>query len=230
MSQYTFEQVFALVRLAHKYHIEDVQRQAVYLLREHAFNDNYSIWQENSTKTEWIKDVHCIGVVTLARLVDVPEMLPIALYRCLRLEGAILDGWKRSDGSVEYLSTEDLKRCIKGWGALATDALHWVSFFSDTGPTYRCKDRTTCSNAWRGLTKHVIGEHAEGMARGIGIVEPWDAIVYDALDNCGLCEDCNGVLRGRELVYKENIWRSLPDIFSVQAPAWGRGVVDSPLK
>ena len=74
-----------------------------------------------------------------------------------------------------------------------------------------------------------VGEMLKALPLG-RIVEPWDAIVYDALDNCGLCEDCNGVLRGRELVYKENIWRSLPIIFSVQAPAWGRGVVDNPLK
>ena len=60
-----------------------------------------------------------IAAVNIARLTDMPSMLPFALYLVCTLEGSAIDGYERRDGSVEHLSAQDLKLCMNARGALA---------------------------------------------------------------------------------------------------------------
>ncbi|PIL26519.1 hypothetical protein GSI_12277 [Ganoderma sinense ZZ0214-1] len=122
----TFDEVYAVITLAHKYHIEDVQRQALYSLREYTFNDNFEVWKGERQEVMKVDGACAIGAVHLARLLDVPQMLPIALYKCLNLGPNILDGWTRSDGSVERLSQDDIKRCISAQRSLSRDRVAYT--------------------------------------------------------------------------------------------------------
>ena len=114
----------ALVRLAHKYHIQPVQDQAIAALRLFDFTDDFDTYftgVANNTRSLMTKDAHAIGAVNIARLTDTPSMLPFALYHCAYLGGALLEGWKRRDGTVEQLSHADLQRCIDGRVTLAEE-------------------------------------------------------------------------------------------------------------
>lgn len=64
---------------------------------------------------------YAIGAVNIARLTDTPEILPLALYMCYRQRGGVLDGWRREDGTVEYLDMADLRRCLNACDPLAKE-------------------------------------------------------------------------------------------------------------
>ena len=99
---FTFDQVAAAIRLCHKYKVEDVLTQAIRLLRERHFSADYAVWQERKVRPNILIQAHAaIGVVNLARLTDVTSLLPTAIYECVRLGSAILDGWRGDDGVVE---------------------------------------------------------------------------------------------------------------------------------
>ena len=54
-----------------------------------------------------------IGVVHLARLLDLPKVLPIAFMECCSLDPeALFAGYQRDDGTREHLSPEDIGRVL----------------------------------------------------------------------------------------------------------------------
>ncbi|EJF60290.1 hypothetical protein DICSQDRAFT_63386 [Dichomitus squalens LYAD-421 SS1] len=109
--QYSFDQVSALVRLAHKYGVQDVLDRSLRALQDARYTKDFSRYLElelDPTECDVkISPVHAIGAVNLAQLTQTSALLPLALYDCCQYGGDVLDGWRRDDGEVEYLSRED---------------------------------------------------------------------------------------------------------------------------
>ncbi|EIW56959.1 uncharacterized protein TRAVEDRAFT_99981, partial [Trametes versicolor FP-101664 SS1] len=119
----SFNQVSAIVRLAHKYNIADLEGQAFSALKAY-YTDSFDEHESAGFHSQVSFDnVHAIGAVNYARLANRLEILPYALYACCGLRGDIVYGWEREDGTVEHLSPEDLKHCLDGRDALAREAM-----------------------------------------------------------------------------------------------------------
>ncbi|KAI1795330.1 hypothetical protein LXA43DRAFT_1090978 [Ganoderma leucocontextum] len=86
---HTFDELAAVIRLAHKYNVPQVQDQALPHIA--------------------LKPAHSIGVINLACLTDMPSLLSVAFYDCAHRGSALLDGWTHEDGTVEHLSDADLR-------------------------------------------------------------------------------------------------------------------------
>ncbi|KAI1795299.1 hypothetical protein LXA43DRAFT_1090948 [Ganoderma leucocontextum] len=119
---------------AHKYHISSVQDQEICALQESCLTSDFNVHFGPPNPQISMKSVHYIGAVNLARLTDTPLMLPLALYRCCYLGGKLLDGWTREDGTVEYLSPEDVKRCFNARIVLSRREVLLVSRLLDAVP------------------------------------------------------------------------------------------------
>lgn len=103
----------ALIRLANKYQIEDVEKRALSALS--LIFTSYR-WRRIHVETQSSEEdrVFAIAAVNLARLTNTPSVLPSAFYHCALLGSKVLSGFAREYGTVEYLSEDDLGRCMDG--------------------------------------------------------------------------------------------------------------------
>ncbi|KAI1795336.1 hypothetical protein LXA43DRAFT_881932 [Ganoderma leucocontextum] len=223
MPERTFDEVFAIIRLAHKYHIEDVQRQALRLLREYTFNDNFEMWKGTREETIPVDGACAIGAVNLAKLLNVPEMILSAVYKCLSLRGGILDGWTCGDGSIEYLSQDDIKRCIDASHKLSLAGISLVSTMFRPEASNRCNLRPLCVTALPPTLLDVLKFHPEAVSVASQVMTPWDGI-FKKLGGYGLCDTCWHELEARDTAGRQEIWKRFPDIFDVVAERWGNSV------
>ena len=213
----TFNEVSALVRLAHKYHIQPMQDQAIAALQLFDFTDDFNTYftgVANNARSLMTKEEHAIGAVNLARLTDTPSMLPLALYRCAYLGGALLDGWKRRDGTVEELSRADLQRCIDGRIALAEEQRILVYHLFDEEPSEDCELPWLCEETLRGLQENAMVSRDN---KDCPPLADW-TVVWATSD---LCEDCKGVLVVHNRRLQRQVWNKLPEIFDIEIDRWG---------
>ena len=207
----TFDEVSALVRLAHKYHVQPVQDQALAALRVFDFTDDFDTYDDgltNNVESLISKDAQAIGAVNLARLTDTPSMLPLAMYQCAYLTSALLDGWKRRDGTVEELSRADLRRCIDGRIALAQEQRILLYQVFSEDPSDDCARPGSCSDILRAMQNIFV------LSR-----DCTDCMVLtdctDGVDKIGLCSACREEVRDRSRRGRRVIWNKLPEIFNL---------------
>ena len=221
-AQITFDEVSAIIRLTHKYHIEDLLAQALSSLQESIKTTFKSREDDSIVSPIEVDDFAAIAVVNLARLTDTPSLLPVALYKCCSLGGAIVDGWIREDESVEYLSPADLKRCINGRNALAKEAFSIVSAIFDATPSMECKIPKACEAAIRVLLSEAFEN--DGVADST-VLDSWAEIIRgyaQSQDDDGFCEACETELIARDLAERERVWIRLPEIFGVEVLDWNK--------
>lgn len=149
------DELFAVARLAHKYEVDDLLRQTISCFKTY-YTTSFDVWNTKGqfgdvpfeVSHEESPLIYGIGVINLARLTNNPSMLPLAFYDCSSLGGKVVNGWKCPDGTVEDLSSEDLKRCFDGCIALVNRATRRYSKFLDS--TYcimSLKQVSSCKSA-----------------------------------------------------------------------------------
>ncbi|RPD69734.1 hypothetical protein L226DRAFT_442891, partial [Lentinus tigrinus ALCF2SS1-7] len=110
-----FDVLGSLVRMGHKYQVDTILEEALRPL-ETIFTKDFEAWNQHegkSTALVSLRPEHAIEAVNLAQLTGQTAMLPSAFYMCGLLQvDTIVNGVTRADGTLERLSTHDLKRCI----------------------------------------------------------------------------------------------------------------------
>ncbi len=99
--------ISAVIRLGHKYQMQNMVTQGVDYLKRW-FTTDYPAWSagalyEPDTPLEC---VHAMGVINLARLVDVPALLPTALLMCCGLDEEVVKGFVRENGWLKRLPVD----------------------------------------------------------------------------------------------------------------------------
>ncbi|EJF60295.1 hypothetical protein BD309DRAFT_933146 [Dichomitus squalens] len=119
-----FPSISATIRLSHKYQVDCVKSEALLALQG-LYPSDFESWLEIDTEVsqEWNA---CGQAVNLARLTETSSILPAALYYCSTLGGAVAKGYRREDGTIAYLSQDDLVRCIHGMRALTGASSDYV--------------------------------------------------------------------------------------------------------
>nr|VWP02333.1 Phospholipid-transporting ATPase (EC [Ganoderma boninense] len=220
------DELSSLVRLSHKYGIHDVEEQALDLLRER-YADDFDEWC--SSYPEFIARpisrprTHCIGVVNIARLTNTPSLLPATLYTCTLLGATVMNGWEREDGCVEYLSTDDLKRCFDARERLCQERAMVLCKIFDNRLSQRCDTADTCGAE---LKHKVLLIMADGLPRLMGCAALDSGVAKDIHTNSGIfasiCLICRMELQCRDKQARKEVWDKLPDIFGISVPGWGK--------
>ncbi|KAI1784799.1 hypothetical protein LXA43DRAFT_901007 [Ganoderma leucocontextum] len=215
-----FDEVFALVRLAHKYHIQYVQDQALAALQIYDFTSNFKTFCKglaNNAESLLQKRAQAIGAVTLGRLTNTPSMLPRALYHCAYLGSAVLDGWTRGHGTIEHLSPADLRRCIDGRVTLGQEHLLALSrLFNDT-LSMSCT-RPDCCRKWLRRVQGFIGRFPN--ATSDLPLSDWTTTLRRWAEGA-LCRACEEELVTRHRRERRKIWNKLPKLFDIEIEGWG---------
>lgn len=209
------------MRLSHKYKIQDVQEQALGLLRER-YTSDFDKWRcnfPNFVASPLSKpSTHYIGIVNIARLTNTPSLLPPALYACCTIGPALLNGWKREDGRIEQLSTDDLKRCFAAQERLCQEGVKMMcQILSPPGST-ACSRPAECSDILVASALVVTPHTATCRA-----LTSWSAILHME-GFCDVCPECKEELKLRDSEARRELWGKLPEIFRITVPGWGKTV------
>ncbi|KAI1795355.1 hypothetical protein LXA43DRAFT_38544 [Ganoderma leucocontextum] len=206
---FTFDQVAAVIRLSHKYKVEDVLMQAIGLLQERHFSADYIAWQERTVRPNILSHGHiAIGVVNLSRLTGVTSLLPIAIYECVRLGSAVLDGWRRDDGVIEYLSPQDLKLCLGARDALDREAVAIFLRVFDVTLSAECLDPELCPIHLHDAKQDTFTQYFPGHL----VLDLWNPDLESHLKIYYICDECRDALLMRERQERHNLWGRLPDL------------------
>ncbi|PIL26442.1 hypothetical protein GSI_12200 [Ganoderma sinense ZZ0214-1] len=219
--QLSLHQISAIIRLTHKYHIEDLHGQALYVLQDAFGPRSLRKWEDDfcSALLSW-DDAGPIAVVNIARLTDTPSLLPIALYECCNLGEILIDGRKGEDGTVEHLSPADLKRCVRARNEFAKEASALTSTIFNSGPSGDCTTLDLCTASLHSFLVQIM---TDGSVADSAVLENWDYVVRRGArprNNQGYCSACERELLARASRETERVWSRLPKIFDIEVPNW----------
>ena len=209
-----FHVISALIRLAHKYQIEDVEKRSLSALCA-IYPSNLERWLETDSTIDDEDRVYAIAAVNLAHLTDTSSILPSAFYHCALLLSRVLLGFTREDGTKEYLSQNDLGRCMDGTAKLVAARTSitlglatsiQVEFGADN-----CWRPGLCSMALRSLSRSMITKplHPDLEAHALSSESSrWTTY--------GLCDGCIAKLEKEEFASIAKLWARLPNIFRIE--------------
>ncbi|KAI1795326.1 hypothetical protein LXA43DRAFT_882141 [Ganoderma leucocontextum] len=219
----TFDELSAVIRLAHKYHISQVQEQALALLKKYSLNaTSITTYSSPPPHSQLILDPRLnIGVVNLARLTDTPSLLPLALYCCTYLGGDLFDGWTHEDGTIEHLSEPDIHRCVDARAVLMHEHTLFLSSLFDDTVSADCGRPHHCAPNLRQAQRNAVC--SKELALEMDALKNWDEVVK-LLGDGGvgrLCRCCIDELLERNEKGRKKIFDKLPEIFVITVEGWG---------
>ncbi|KAF7978933.1 hypothetical protein HWV62_44141 [Athelia sp. TMB] len=214
-----FAELSAFLCLGRKYDIPELYCEAQRrLFREiPATLDAFDTFPERPNPQHWLsiqrpQSPIYLELVILARRTGLLSILPYAFYRCCTRypAGTLINGAKRSDGSMLVLSAQDQLICLAGYRAMhdaqRATTLSWAwdpqAFFTT------CTSPAVCRIARRSF----IGllSHKSAIA---GLIK------WARTDgHPDLCEACTGIVHQRHTTGRVQFWDMLPDLFGL--PPW----------
>ena len=215
----TFDQLAAITRLAHKYNVEDVRTQGLTLLQVGHYAVDYILWSHRHLRpTILTEDANTIGALNLARYTGALSLLPMAVYGCIRLGSAVLDGWKRDDGVVEHLTLGDLKYCMDVRDALARkSAIAFARAFTWADPYKECTTPGKCRSHLRPARREVFREHfLEHL-----VLDDWDVDLELLIRDHGVCDKCASEVFSRDVSERKEVWDTMPYVLGIEIEGWG---------
>ncbi|KAI1787705.1 hypothetical protein LXA43DRAFT_683603 [Ganoderma leucocontextum] len=207
------EVLASLVRMAHKYAIQDVLADALFRLKKY-YTSDLAAWQDPDSRARYVTatDDDAPAVVELARLTNTPSLLPAAFLVCAKLATR---SWVHGDESMvsaiaslpisDQLTLTTAKVFLTQ--ACATRTLHLLAVVPCTG----CTTRGTCK---------AIREAPLGTLRERGYITVTNITDQDALQPMAeqiwanqwakFCARCQSALRETDEKFIKMLWSKLP--------------------
>ena len=93
-----FEVLASLIRMGHKYALQDILDHALSRLKKY-YTDDLAGWKDPASRERYVTatDDDALTAVALARLTNTPSLLPTALLICMKIA---TDYWEDADGAV----------------------------------------------------------------------------------------------------------------------------------
>lgn len=186
----------------------------------HRFDDVYGTGDRESNLI--ISGAQAVAAVNLARLVNAKSILPLALFQCCQLGAELVYGYRREDGTIDQLTTEDLVRCLEGRVALMQEnaAIALNLFRGQVSPG--CTDPSSCSSALKRQRDDLCKVSNVHVVAGYDAFGRWDEdwIETEKDGRKIFCNSCVLMLKAREEEKQRAVWRKLPFIFNVEVDNW----------
>ncbi|KAH9890667.1 hypothetical protein C8Q73DRAFT_667497 [Cubamyces lactineus] len=219
-----FVELAALIRMSHKYHVEDLHSRAMHHLKLYFTND-LAVWDTAGVDGNLFLHItppDAIAAVNLARLTHADSVLPTALYLCCQLDAELTAGVERPDGSTERLEPKDLELVLRGRTELVRASTRGACTICRPAPSAQCAGKG-CERALReilnmmldGLQKDPIGDIA-----GYAALDSWEHWIEDVVELWPLCEPCRAMLHARDLDVRRDVWKRLPQYMGVAVEDW----------
>ena len=219
-----FEELSAVIRLAHKYDIPQAEDEALLSLRDYSFDPLFEVPSPTSPTAFKqlfgpLESAHHIAIVNLARLTNRPSFLPLALYHCTYLGSALFDGWTREDGTTEYLSDSDLRLCVDARAWLMQGRACFISTVFGA-PSSGCERAGSCADMMRGAASSLLS--SAGLLRADAMRDLRYIVDLLGCKSSELCGPCMRELLARNEAGRKDIFERLPEIFEIAVEGWPR--------
>ncbi|KAI0370988.1 hypothetical protein BV20DRAFT_943153 [Pilatotrama ljubarskyi] len=221
----SFDEISACMRLGHKYQCDQmVQRSIDYLKRY--YPDDIDVWMSKDRPLDppRFEPIHHIGVVNLARTIGADALLPVALARCCLLDGEIVEGFAREDGTRETLSTEELGRLFAGKAKLMRFNTYATHRVFRQAIAEGCRRASTCAGVLKRLLSELV-KH-EDVMDPLSLTYAWDKYIdrveVKKIDGeRELCAKCYKMLtQERAQEEQRELFRRLPAMMGVTVDGW----------
>ncbi|OSD03791.1 hypothetical protein PYCCODRAFT_1466699 [Trametes coccinea BRFM310] len=217
----SFHAVSACIRLGLKYNIVYIVERSLEYLK------NYFVYQFRShDRTRFplppsFENIHCIGVVNLARMTGTDVLLAPALMACCLLGASeLMNGFAREDGTREVLSNDDIGRCFVGRAALVEATILFMLNISDQTLSSGCTRPSRCKKVFLCLLNNTKHQNNLGTFSRLS----WYCFFYRWVEsqdfNRRLCWPCCDMLRNRENQLHDDTWRRLPELMGLSVQSW----------
>ncbi|KAH9916569.1 uncharacterized protein BXZ73DRAFT_105764 [Epithele typhae] len=231
MPKITSEQVFAFIRLGHKYQMESLRRTGLDYLK-HYFTSDFGcylschVYTNGDLMRDRFGNHDAIGVANLARLTGELSLLPTALLLCCRLDLRDLreHGLLYSDGQKEVLNKEDWLHCCQAAPEIVRTVAStaWEIFKTLPGECEHVFEGIGCMAEISNLRDSVVPKLIESLTRTmdpfLGRVDKQDDW-KDATEN--MAPRCRQRLSEALRRRREAVWEMLPSLFNIEIEDWG---------
>lgn len=209
----TFDEMSAVIRLSHKYQIDNVLQQAVKPLK-HYYTSSFATWS-GAVPIPFSAQgkEHCITAVNLAHLLDIPSILPVAFYDCCALGGKLVYGRQRKDIPRECLSTDNLSKCFEGRDQLAREGVGLVGRIFGYNSEQHCKTPSRCESSLRATQTLALTNTTAGAAM---ILSSWSTFIEGAAGPFPLCGLCTKALLRRDVEERHEVWKKPSSFFGLE--------------
>nr|VWP00669.1 Uncharacterized protein [Ganoderma boninense] len=230
----TFPVLAALARLSHKYQLDQLLSAVVHRLKHH-FTTCLSAWDARGGADRRLllrlSAPSAIEALNLFRLIDRPDMIPIALYECAQLNPVFLvHGGTRSDGITrEQLSPADMELCmeikeelLQATACLLTRLCEACDTRIETvtvNPGSGCASPADCVEGLRTVISRAHRDLSECLS-----ADPLDMYYMSAAVSSPvtgeICRACGTVVKVHYSEERRRIWDSFPKLMGVEVAGW----------
>ncbi|KAI0657089.1 hypothetical protein C8Q70DRAFT_1055981 [Cubamyces menziesii] len=245
----TFENLSALIRLGHKYQIQDIVDDGVARLKRF-YPIDYCEWEDRAIRSVYVTATGADApeAISLAYLTDTPSILPTAYLTCATLgsepppvEGEDEDededgGETAEDHSllslVRTLAPSDLERVISGKLALGRSrAVRLLSILRAVPAPY-CTREERCMIAHQRNLRECRVDDFKHAVDGAQAFEPLHEWLWESVDEVALCGACATESSQIDERMALGTWCELPSMFNLSVEGWPktwRDVLESSL-
>ncbi|KAL6298850.1 hypothetical protein BKA93DRAFT_33789 [Sparassis latifolia] len=217
--RFNFAEVAAVVRMAHKYKLDELLQDGIGLVKTIFTNDSEHWTTLRRGEGFLIRSPSlsmrmsdAVTAVNVIRLINIPSMLPTALYLCCFLSPIeLLRGCACPDGSTVRLSSEDVEKCLTATPSLCcgNDRMY-LSLVSRASP--RCTSFSVCI---AGLRRWLTSNIENDVDAYPSVLESLDRAIDVVAFNDTICEDCVKFVKSRDLERRQKWWNRLPTLFGL---------------
>ncbi|OJT06025.1 hypothetical protein TRAPUB_3123 [Trametes pubescens] len=220
----SFDEISACMRLGHKYQCDQMVQRSIDYLKDY-FPDDIDVWVDDAPHDPpKFEPIHRIGVVNLARTTGADALLPVALARCCLLDGEIVGGFAREDGTQEVLARADLARVFAGKARLMHTNVYATHRVFRQAVAKECRRAKACE----GVLKRLLGElvQDEAVMDPLRLTYAWGAYVDRIEVKKGdgereLCAKCYAMLKTERVKEEQRaLFRALPGMMGVTVDGW----------
>ncbi|PIL33285.1 hypothetical protein GSI_04735 [Ganoderma sinense ZZ0214-1] len=237
-----FAVLASLIRMAHKYAIQDILDHALSRLKRY-YPSDLAAWHDSASRARYVttRPEHAPEVVALARLTNTPSLLPSALLLCTELLTAPAPACRQpgagraSEFKLAVLAAlavpdQALPGLIAARGYLvdicAQRALRLLALVPCAGCTHPGMCRAMQDAPLVALRSGVVSKVPLFYAQDP--LRPMVGAVWDGLDRAMFCAGCRKALVDADEAETRWVWSSLPGIFGVRIGRDGGGWPSAP--
>ena len=220
----SFEEVFAYLRIGHKYQMTHLYERTMAYLKTH-FTTSFTAWRRRPNTERSMPLgfdlVHAIGVVNIGRLTSETSVLPLAFWMCCQLGPALVGGFTYSDGERETLCADDLGLCCDAMPKLALVAAS--TLVGTVLPTASRGCERADGDAGCRETAAVISRLLPSLVKSLYMFPfvRMFTVAANPSTNGRLCVACDRALWERQEGLTQEAWNALPSFFKLDIPEWG---------
>ena len=225
-----FQLAEVLVRMAHKYNIPDLKRDALARIQE-LYTDNYYDFYvpEASGGPLSYQWEDAFQVVRLAHLTGVKSMLPVALYLCCMSplffstrDMVELAARCREQGEVS-LPEEDMFRCIRAQPHLVRASIQLLASTFEGGLSGLCTGSQRCKSSYKRLLHTLLSMHSDSVPGDVDCLSiQLRDLLEDYCPDAYFCDACKRRFDHNHRECRKAIWKELPCYLELEIDGWAR--------